>query len=305
MRPATTARPSPPTCYVAKHATGREKLVRGDEPAGAAGRQDVRHRLRALIVECRTGTGRPIPTSWNAPRPTPRRRAQQPNSSAASNPRRSSSEERPTPVRCRSTRDLLSLGVLEAPGRYGAALALGEGRLQATSVLRRAALRSLPHARSSSGMPGRIVGETADTAASAAMSSPCRPGSSTPAGEGHLQHHHEPDAVALAGSSISRGSGLRGCARWGDLPALAAQSNASRSADSKWCSQTRQRSRSLWSASDGTRARSSRRRAGRSSGLPAGRDYEGMDDALLVAVTEQRTPEEIDRLADVLAEVTR
>jgi hypothetical protein len=29
-----------------------------------------------------------------------------------------------------------------------------------------------------------------------------------------------------------------------------------------------------------------------------------MDDALLVAVTEQRTPEEIDRLADVLAEVT-
>jgi hypothetical protein len=29
-----------------------------------------------------------------------------------------------------------------------------------------------------------------------------------------------------------------------------------------------------------------------------------MDDALLVAVTERRTPAEIDRLADVLAEVT-
>jgi len=28
-----------------------------------------------------------------------------------------------------------------------------------------------------------------------------------------------------------------------------------------------------------------------------------MDDVLLVAVTEKRTPEEIDRLADVLAEV--
>jgi hypothetical protein len=28
-----------------------------------------------------------------------------------------------------------------------------------------------------------------------------------------------------------------------------------------------------------------------------------MDDVLLVAVTERRTPEEIDRLADVLAEV--
>jgi hypothetical protein len=30
-----------------------------------------------------------------------------------------------------------------------------------------------------------------------------------------------------------------------------------------------------------------------------------MDDVLLVAVTEKRTPEEIDRLADVLAEVAR
>jgi hypothetical protein len=29
-----------------------------------------------------------------------------------------------------------------------------------------------------------------------------------------------------------------------------------------------------------------------------------MDDVLLVAVTEKRTPEEIDRLADMLAEVT-
>jgi hypothetical protein len=30
-----------------------------------------------------------------------------------------------------------------------------------------------------------------------------------------------------------------------------------------------------------------------------------MDDVLLVAVTERRTPEEIDRLVDVLAEVAR
>ena len=33
------------------------------------------------------------------------------------------------------------------------------------------------------------------------------------------------------------------------------------------------------------------------------RDYAGMEDALLVCVTEKRTPEEIARLADVLAEV--
>jgi glycine dehydrogenase subunit 1 len=36
-------------------------------------------------------------------------------------------------------------------------------------------------------------------------------------------------------------------------------------------------------------------------GYPLGRDYEGMDDVLLIAVTERRTTEEIDRLAEVLA----
>ena len=38
-------------------------------------------------------------------------------------------------------------------------------------------------------------------------------------------------------------------------------------------------------------------------GYALGRDYEGMDDVLLVAVTEKRTPADIDRLAHVLAEV--
>ena len=33
--------------------------------------------------------------------------------------------------------------------------------------------------------------------------------------------------------------------------------------------------------------------------------YEGLDDVLLVAVTERRTPADIDRLADILAEVAR
>jgi glycine dehydrogenase subunit 1 len=35
-------------------------------------------------------------------------------------------------------------------------------------------------------------------------------------------------------------------------------------------------------------------------GYALGRDYEGMDDVLLVAVTEKRTPADIDRLAEAL-----
>jgi glycine dehydrogenase subunit 1 len=47
------------------------------------------------------------------------------------------------------------------------------------------------------------------------------------------------------------------------------------------------------------------RQRGVHPGYALGRDYEGMDDVLLVAVTEKRTPQEIDRLAEVLAEVAR
>ena len=36
-------------------------------------------------------------------------------------------------------------------------------------------------------------------------------------------------------------------------------------------------------------------------GYPLGRDYSGLDDSLLVAVTEKRTPADIDRLVEVLA----
>jgi glycine dehydrogenase subunit 1 len=37
-------------------------------------------------------------------------------------------------------------------------------------------------------------------------------------------------------------------------------------------------------------------------GYVLGRDYEGLDDALLVAVTERRTPADIDRLVEALTQ---
>jgi glycine dehydrogenase subunit 1 len=40
-------------------------------------------------------------------------------------------------------------------------------------------------------------------------------------------------------------------------------------------------------------------------GYALGRDYQGLDDALLVCLTEKRTPEDVDRLAQVLEEVAR
>ena len=43
------------------------------------------------------------------------------------------------------------------------------------------------------------------------------------------------------------------------------------------------------------------RATGVNPGYPLGRDYPGLDDAVLVAVTERRTTEEIDRLVEALA----
>jgi glycine dehydrogenase subunit 1 len=43
------------------------------------------------------------------------------------------------------------------------------------------------------------------------------------------------------------------------------------------------------------------RKRGIHPGYPLGRDYEGMDDVLLVALSERRTLDEIDDLAEVLA----
>src|SRR5262249_20213985 len=47
--------------------------------------------------------------------------------------------------------------------------------------------------------------------------------------------------------------------------------------------------------------RANARKLGINAGYPVGRDYAGLEDSLLVAVTERRTVEEIDRLAEALA----
>jgi glycine dehydrogenase subunit 1 len=43
------------------------------------------------------------------------------------------------------------------------------------------------------------------------------------------------------------------------------------------------------------------RNAGVHPGYALGRDYAGLDDALLVALTERRSPQDVDRLVEALA----
>ena len=132
-------------CYVAKHATGRTKVVldRGAEPAGAPGREDLRAGLRAR--------GRRGAAPRRRDRPgRARARAedaacvifQQPNFFGVL-------EDAPDLAAAAAEAgalavahvDPISLGVLEAPGNYGCALAIGEGQAPGNNQLRRPALR--------------------------------------------------------------------------------------------------------------------------------------------------------------------
>jgi glycine dehydrogenase subunit 1 len=46
------------------------------------------------------------------------------------------------------------------------------------------------------------------------------------------------------------------------------------------------------------------KKLGVNPGYPLGRDYPGLEDVLLIALTEKRSPADIERLAEVLAEVS-
>ena len=305
-------------CYVAKHATGRDKIV-VTEATNPQVRQVVKtyapgFGLEVVEVPHRNGTTDPDeleraavdaaavifqqPNFFGCLEPAPELVAAAAEAGAlADRARRPPVARRARgagPLR-RRARDRRGTGCRELP------------------VLRRAALRlprgapgvHPPHAGPHRRRDGRHRGRAR------LCPHPADPRAAHPAGEGHLEHHHEPDAARARRARLSHVARAAGAARaGGDLPVAGRvrESSASRSGrDSNRCLPIRQRSRSLPFASDGMRARSSRTRAsvGVHPGYALGRDYEGMDDVLLVAVTERRTPEEIDRLADVLAEVAQ
>jgi glycine cleavage system P protein (glycine dehydrogenase) subunit 1 len=207
--------------------------------------------------------------------------------------------------------DLLSLGVLEAPGRYGAALAIGEGQsagnfpsfggphygfLAAKEDLTRR-------------LPGRIVGETVDAAGERGyvLTFQTR--------EQHIRREKATSNIttnqtllALGGLVYLSWLGPEGLRELGETClSLAAYAKArlaeraglelvfpDRATFKEFAVRAGRNAREVVAAA---------RERGVHPGYVLGRDYAGMDDVLLVAVTEQRTPAEIDRLADVLAEV--
>ncbi|RDI75004.1 Glycine cleavage system protein P (pyridoxal-binding) N-terminal domain [Gaiella occulta] len=202
--------------------------------------------------------------------------------------------------------DITSLGVLEAPGAYGCDIAIGEGQ-----GIGNAQSYGGPHygflaARSEfiRRMPGRIVGETTDLNGDRGFVLTLQ------TREQHIRREKATSNMTTNQTLLSLGGlvtlawlGPQGLRELGEtcmaLVGYAAErihlpAAFDRPAFKELALRTPIPARDVIRAA---------RERGVHPGYALGRDVEGMDDVLLVAFTEKRTPAEIDRLAGVLAEV--
>ena len=204
--------------------------------------------------------------------------------------------------------DPLSLGVLEAPGNYGCQIAIGEGQAAGNRLSFGgphfgflAAKKDLIRR-----MPGRIAGETTDRRGRRGFVLTFQ------TREQHIRREKATSNIttnqslcALAGLVYLSWLGPKGLRRVGET--------------CLGLTELVEKKLGLPSAFDAPSFKELAVRVGRPAeevvraakkkgvnpGYPLGRDYAGMEDVLLVAVTEKRSPADIERLAEVLAEVLR
>jgi glycine dehydrogenase subunit 1 len=204
--------------------------------------------------------------------------------------------------------DLVSLGVLEAPGNYGCALAVGEGQSAGNFVSYGGPHYGFLAARESlmRRLPGRIVGETVDAAGARGYVLTLQ------TREQHIRREKATSNIttnqtllALAGLVHLSLLGPQGLRETGEtcmaLAEYAKNALAAAGVELLFPEKATFKEFAVRVGGSGRDTIREARRRGVNPGYPLGRDYPGLDDALLVAVTEKRTTEEIDRLVEVLA----
>jgi len=204
--------------------------------------------------------------------------------------------------------DPISLGVLEAPGAYGSGMAIGEGQSAGNYQSFAGPHYGFLAARSEfiRRMPGRIVGETVDTAGKRGYVLTLQ------TREQHIRREKATSNIttnqtllALAGLVHLSWLGPQGLRDVGETCMSLGEYAKRRLADAGlellFPERTTFKEFAVRVGRTAKEAICAARAQGVHPGYALGRDYEGFDDALLVAVTERRTPEDIDRLAEVLA----
>src|SRR5262249_44183667 len=203
--------------------------------------------------------------------------------------------------------DPMSLGVLEAPGAYGCAPAVGEGQGAGNDPAFGGPHYGFLAARSEfiRRMPGRIIGETTDLDDRRAYVLTLQ------TREQHIRREKATSNIttnqtllALQGLVALSWLGPQGLREVGETcMSLAAYTRERLGLEAVFSGTTTFKE---FAVDVGRSARDVVREArvrGVHPGYALGRDYPGLDDALLVCVTEKRTPAEVDRLAEVLTEV--
>ncbi|HEY2939795.1 MAG TPA: aminomethyl-transferring glycine dehydrogenase subunit GcvPA [Gaiellaceae bacterium] len=296
-------------CYIAKHATGRAKVV-VTEATNPQVRQVVKTYAPGFGLEVVE-----VPHRGGATDPDELRAAaddaacvifQQPNVfgvlEAAPALAAAAADAEALPV---AHVDLLSLGVLEAPGRYGCAIAIGEGQSAGNYLSFGGPHYGFLAARSEyvRRMPGRIVGETADAAGNRGYVLTLQ------TREQHIRREKATSNIttnqtllALAGLVYLSWLGPEGLRDVGETcMALAGYAKERLGQPLVFSERTTFKEFAVRVGRPAKEAIAAARAQGVHPGYALGRDYAGMDDVLLVAVTEKRTRAEIDRLAEVLA----
>jgi glycine dehydrogenase subunit 1 len=203
--------------------------------------------------------------------------------------------------------DLISLGVLEAPGNYGCALAIGEGQSAGNFMSYGGPHYGFLAAREPyiRRLPGRIVGETVDTAGDRGYVLTLQ------TREQHIRREKATSNIttnqtllALAGLVHLSQLGPEGLRETGETcMALAAYAKTQLEARGVKLLFPKQTTFKEFAVDAGRRAPDAIKAArahGVNPGYALGRDFPGLPQGLLVAVTEKRTTEEIDRLAEAL-----
>jgi len=299
-------------CYVAKHATGRTKVVLA-ETLNPQVRQVVKtyapgFGLEVIEVPHREGTIDPDelrqaatdaacvifqqPNFFGCLEPAP-------DLAAAANDAEALAVAHVDPV---------SLGVLEAPGAYGCALAIGEGQAAGNYQSYGGPHYGFLAARSEfiRRMPGRISGETVDIDGKRGFVLTLQ------TREQHIRREKATSNIttnqsllALAGLVHLSWLGPQGLRELGETCLALSRYAKDRLGDAGFEPVFPERATfKEFAVRVGRPAREAirdARAAGVHPGYALGRDYAGLDDAVLVAVTEKRTTDEIDLLAEVLA----
>jgi glycine cleavage system P protein (glycine dehydrogenase) subunit 1 len=299
-------------CFVAKHATGRSKVVVTEATSP---------QVRQVVKTYAPGFGLEIvevPHEGGSTDPDRVREAadsaaavifQQPNFfgvlESAPELAAAASGAGALPV---AHVDLVSLGVLEAPGAYGCALAIGEGQSAGNAMTYGGPHYGFLAARQEyvRRLPGRIVGQTVDGDGERGFVLTLQ------TREQHIRREKATSNIttnqtllALAGLVHLSLLGPRGLRELGETClALAHYAKTELQAAGLELAFPERATFKEFAVRTGHNAREALVRArakGVYAGYPLGRDYPGLDDTLLVAVTEKRTVGEIDRLVEALA----